>query len=342
MNISESEYNTLKDSYESLTVKTVISYFRSEGIRVNKSDFFDANAKELNAYVTSFFDSNTAHTSAVIYYKKDRFRKYVDDKANNFLKYANCRVTKDEIRFEFSWDELDKLAITGKYKDTDSEDLRKEKIEKVKVKIEKLFALANKNPSENEALSANNKAQELLAKYHLTLAEVYGNEKIEDDIEQVICDCGVGNPKCNWRHYLAIAIADGYCCKTFGFGRSKAEKTVVFYGYKDDIVLARRMFYYLFESCHKLGLKYARNNSDVHNGYMGFCLGFVQGAKEAMLKQCTALALVIQPEVEASWNVFSEGFKKARTSSFSIDYDAYNEGIFEGKRSLNGHFIEGC
>lgn len=339
-------YKENKNKYELLAVKTVISYFKSERIRVNISDFtfIDGLMKSSeikDARVESYYDSlkNIGNTTIKISHKAPRFKKYVGEKANNFLKYVNCRVTKDEIIFTFSWAELDKIGVDKIELTVDEK--QKNKIEKVKVLIEKLFALADKNPSENEALSANNKAQQLLSKYHLTVEEVYGAEmKIGDGIEQVICDCGVGNSKCNWRYRLANAIAGGYCCKTYSVG-NQTDGRVVFYGYKDDVLLARRMYTYLFESCHKLGLKYQRENPSIYNSYTGFCVGFVEGAKTSMEKQCTALALVVQPEVEESWEDFSKSFGTRNERQKSIDMRAYSDGVVEGKRSLGGKYIEG-
>lgn len=49
-------------------------------------------------------------------------------------------------------------------------------MEKIVAKIQKLFALAGNNPSEQEAASALLKAQALLAKYNLSQADVEGGE----------------------------------------------------------------------------------------------------------------------------------------------------------------------
>lgn len=330
--------------YTLLAVKTVISFFKEERIRLNVSDFDLSNVIKLYdkkaTEVRSFFDysAEMGNTIVTIKYKEERFKKYVGNKYNNFLKYVNARVTKDEIIFSFTWKELDSYGVEKV--SFDETDAQKEKINKIKVLIEKLFALANNNPSENEALSANNKAQALLAKYHLSLEEVYGAEmKIGDDIEQVICDCGVGMSKCNWRYNLAGAIADGYCCKTYSVG-NMADGRVVFYGYCDDVLLARRMYTFLFETCHKLGLKYQRENANFHNPYYSFCVGFVEGARAEMEKQCTALALVIQPEVEEAWEEFSESFGERKQRKNSIELSAFEEGRVEGKRSLRGKYID--
>ena len=64
-----------------------------------------------------------------------------------------------------------------------------EKIEKIISRVNRLLALADleKNPSEQEAIAASMKVQELLAKYNLDIADVTGEEK-EEEIEHVCAD----------------------------------------------------------------------------------------------------------------------------------------------------------
>ena len=59
-----------------------------------------------------------------------------------------------------------------------------EKREKILKKIENLLALAGNNPSENEAIAAALKAQELMAKYNIELADIEG-ETPKDNIVKI-------------------------------------------------------------------------------------------------------------------------------------------------------------
>lgn len=83
--------------------------------------------------------------------------------------------------------------------------------EKILEKIEKLLALAGNNPSENEAISAALKAQELMAKYNIELADLEGKSLKQNIVEETYM------PKANchyvrkWRYTLSQIIAKNFC-----------------------------------------------------------------------------------------------------------------------------------
>ena len=133
---------------------------------------------------------------------------------------------------------------------------RQSKIEEVIRKVQKLLALADqsRNPSEAEAIAASMQAQKLLAKYNLEIADITGEEK-KEEIEQVIADVGTGN---KWKYTLANAIADSYCCKCYYHGA----EMIVFYGYQSDVLIARRVFMYLFKVGNSLATKYVKARRD--------------------------------------------------------------------------------
>lgn len=324
--------------YERMAIETVIRYFKEQGIRLNLSDFnLNKVIKAGKKWETSFFSfgngvSVSVNTNGVL-------KKYVEGKKDNFLNYINARVEKNCISFNFSYKELDYIFVAESNVESDDE---KEKLEKVKRKIEKLVALADleKNPSEHEAISASLKVQKLLAEYHLTLAQVMGEEDVKEDVEQAVADCGRGSSIHNWRFNLADCVASGYCCKSYRVGKEKKDCSAVFYGYKEDVLSARRIYTYLYNVGNKLGNQYAKTHSYEENPYMSFCLGFTAGIRESLEKQSTALALVIQPEVEEEWEKFSENFRKASSRGHRVSGNAYEEGKVEGRNALNGNYIE--
>lgn len=143
-----------------------------------------------------------------------------------------------------------------------------------------------------------------------------------------------------WKFILAEAVANNFACKHFFVGREQ----IVFYGYKADIVSARRVFVYLFRVGDRLANQYAkeyRNKHGVADGiYNSFCRGFVAGVKKELDKQCTALAIVVQPKVQESWEAFSKDFGTLNAKLNGNNYEAYAEGEIEGKRALNAQYIE--
>lgn len=339
--LSNEVFKEKREYYERIAVTTVIGYFKEQGIRLNLSDFnfnrYAFSTKKWETNITSFLADDGNTTISV--FIDGALKKYVFPKKDNFLNYIHCRVQKDRLDFSFSWKELDFIALKDSSIEADTD---AEKIEKVKRKIEKLMALADveRNPSEQEAISASLKVQRLLSEYHLTLAQVMGETEAKEDVEQVIADCGKGSSQHNWRFQLANYVASGYCCKNFRMGSDKKDCVVVFFGYKEDVLLARRVYTYLYNVGNKLGNQFARNNPNESNAYTSFCLGFASGVGEQLEKQCTALALVIQPEVEESWKEFSADFGTAVNRMHKVSGKAYEEGKTEGRMAMNANYLE--
>lgn len=334
-------FNAKRDYYERIAVTTVIGYFKEQGIRLNLSDFnlnkYAFSTKKWETNVSSFLSDDGTTLVTVMF--DGALKKYVLPKKDNFLNYIHCRVQKSSIDFSFSWKDLDFIALKDSSVEADTD---AEKLEKVKRKIEKLMALADveRNPSEQEAISASLKVQKLLSEYHLTFAQVMGGTEAREDVEQVVADCGKGSSQHNWRFNLANYVANGYCCKYFRMGADKKDCVVIFFGYKEDVLLARRVYTYLYNVGNKLGNQFARNNSHEFNAYTSFCLGFASGVGEQLKKQCTALALVIQPEVEKSWETFSADFKTAQSRACKVSGRAYEEGQIEGRMAMNANYLE--
>lgn len=181
-------------------------------------------------------------------------------------------------------------------------------------------------------------AQKLLAKYNLEIADITGEEK-KEKIEQVIADVGTGN---KWKYTLANAVADSYCCKCYYHGA----EMIVFYGYQSDVLIARRVFMYLFKVGNSLATKYVKARRDsgewqTQGLYNSFCSGFCAGVRSELQKNCTALMLVTPQAVIESFDKYSENFKAVDHSISMNDYDAYTTGEVEGKRALNAQYIEG-
>jgi hypothetical protein len=82
-----------------------------------------------------------------------------------------------------------------------------------------------------------------------------------------------------------------------------------------------------------------RNASGIYNS---FVRGFTDGVRKELEKQCTTLALVIQPEVQESWEKFSANFKTVNRNVTAVNAYAYayEEGRIEGKRALNAQYLE--
>lgn len=204
-------------------------------------------------------------------------------------------------------------------------------------KIEKLFALAEKNPEQQEAIAAAAKAQELIAKYNIEL-EKLGTPKSEE-ITTAYFNGGVGY---KWRYGLASIIAKNFRCKTYVLGQA----SIVFYGFKRDVESARQVFKFLFKVGNKLAdkeynLAYAdpfRNTRGVRNTFL---VGFLHGVQSILDEQCKALMIVTPTEVEEAWE---ERSKNMSTLDNSLNYiserdPAYEHGHRAGRETMQSRSI---
>lgn len=321
-----------KKEYVDFAIDMVIDFAAEQGLKYRRGDFADPEVLTGNKNRIGFISDGMEITGLyiVLLYNFERCGAKLKNIKNRFLNYINARVRDFGIVFTFSFKELDFEFIKGN---------KDEKIEKIIAKVSKLLELSDlsKNPSEAEAIAASMKAQELLAKYNLDISVVTGEEKRED-IEQVVSDTGKGK---KWRYGLAETIARSYCCRIFYIGTEQ----IVFYGYKSDVLIARRIFAYLYEVGNRLANAYVKERRE-HEGstkgiYNSFCSGFVNGVDRELSRNCTALVLVVPQIINESFAEFSKGFGEADYRVRTNDLKAYKQGEIEGKRALNAQYIEG-
>jgi hypothetical protein len=210
--------------------------------------------------------------------------------------------------------------------------------EKIIEKIQKLLNTAkNSAATENEAMIAALRAQELMAKYNVNLTDVESIDESEEIIEAEYYT-GTGN---KWKYRLADTVAQNFCCKSFWYGRH----TAVFYGYKKNADIARDVFKFLINIGNKFATRYymQRRNAGlstvgVKNTYLA---GFANGVKAVLEKQCTALMLVVPKPVNDAYSVRTSNSKTVNTGMrVANDEDAYNNGYNRGKSVANSRYIE--
>lgn len=320
------------NEYDYLAIDKVITLAKESGLKYRRGDFESAfNKGDKKVLLNEVFDYDNEVLIA-LWYDFERCGNALKKLRNNFLRYANCRVAKTGVFFTFHKNEL--IAKNN------TED--NEKRELVIRRIQKLLALSDKerNPNEAEAIAASVKAQKLLAKYHLDIVEVTGGEKKEgEDIKNLVIEVGKGK---QWKYYLAQVIAKNYCCKEYQIGTEK----FVFVGYESDALIARQVFFYLFNVGNKLANKYVQQQKkqgivDTSGLYNSFCVGFVDGVEKELDKNCKALMLVVSSEVTEKFERLTSTAKVRNKCMNVNDLHAYNNGILEGKRALNSRYIKG-
>lgn len=336
-----------KNEIRNLALDTVIRYAAEQGVKLRRSDFPETATSDF--YLDTKFQPHWRNCVSIIQDGEKvvsvmvkitytgRWEKQLKKAKERFLNYYNARLEEHYLSFSFTANELEIIAIKRGSREKTEDD---EKIERIIEKINKLLALSDqsRNNSEQEAIAASLQVQKLLAKYNLSMTDVTGERK-EEEVEQTVADVGAGR---KWKYKLASAIADNFACKSFFVGNTQ----IVFYGYKADVVSARRVFFYLFKVGDRLANQFAKRYREAYGEaegiYNSFCEGFISGVEKELEKQCTALSIVVQPKVIEEWVVFSENFEIMNTdlASRMDDGGAYEEGFMEGKRALNAQYIE--
>ncbi len=157
--------------------------------------------------------------------------------------------------------------------------------EKAKVieKIQGLFALAENNPSEEEAQSALATARRLLLKYNLT----------EDEVDTVESDSKGGSNVVtlkttrihDWIEQLGHLVCEYFDAKFFlrrGSPKFKMPSSFTFYGMKINANSAVYVFESLFNQVQKLAKKYKprKYDFDQQSYYTNFAIYSVQARRE--------------------------------------------------------------
>ena len=223
--------------------------------------------------------------------------------------------------------------------------------ERIIEKIRKCLALANNNPSEEEAKAAALQAQKLLAKYNISMADV---TELEQEVEEIVevatwfNDIVKGVARA-WKYELADVVARNFRCKHFFYGK----RAVVFYGHKTDAEAASEVYKYLFSMGDRLANRVTYRvlreyhkkgeSAQVSGIYNSWVRGFLKGLKEGFDKQCTALMIVVPEDVKEAYTERSKTFKCASLGMKNTGFnsEAYNDGFTTGKGAMAQRSLEG-
>lgn len=220
--------------------------------------------------------------------------------------------------------------------------------EKIIEKIRKCLALAQNNPSEEEAKAAALQAQKLLAKYNISMTDIDSVNEVEEIVECSIWfnDIVKGVARA-WKYQLADIVARNFRCKHFFYGKSG----VAFYGHKTDAEAAKEVFSFLYSMGDKLANRetyrvlrqYHKQgqSAQVSGIYNSWVSGFMVGLQDSLAKQCTALAIVTPQDVKDAYVERSKNFKSmnAGMRNKGFDSDAYEKGKQAGKEAMGQRSI---
>ena len=206
--------------------------------------------------------------------------------------------------------------------------------------IKKLFELARNNPSAHEAQAATLKAQELMAKNDIEMAEVENVDlsKEPEEIDTSVVEVGAKK----FKYPLAHTVADNFKCKFYLNGKNR----IVFYGHRTDARIAAETFRFLFEMADKMGTRLhhqAYRRGERTDGIYNSCvMGFIAGVRDALAEQSKALMVIVPEDVKEQYAQFSRGFKVSHTRSpEAYRGGAYREGRQAGYNAMKRNALEG-
>lgn len=152
-------------------------------------------------------------------------------------------------------------------------------MENIISKIQKLFALAERGGTEAEAENAMRRAQEMLLKYNLSMADVASVDEPEEKtgIEMVPMDA-----KRNWEAYIMMGIAELYFCKSITH-ISKIQRYYILVGKPSNIAVAKDVSKYIIRMALRLAAVYA---DDLPGKRREAKAAFLMGFGHRILERC--------------------------------------------------------
>lgn len=209
-----------------------------------------------------------------------------------------------------------------------SDDKRSEIVEKIK----KLLAHSVENgATEAEAVAFALKAQRLIAENDIEQWEL-GDEQRREVIEE---ESNVNLPR-TWSRWLASVVSENFRCKLY-INPIQQEKSVknhaVFVGYAQDAQAARIVFERLRRVAERAGNASRKKYRGASWAYNSTTLGFVEGVKGELEKQCQALMLKVPSDVSEYYEGLGlESMRKPpsnRVAGFLIE-----EGLEAGRNAV--------
>lgn len=203
-------------------------------------------------------------------------------------------------------------------------------------KIKKLLVLSASS-NENEAQAAMIKAQEMLAKYKLTMKDIDDTHTTSKNVENKAT--AVTFTKATWKGLLASVIADNFCC--YSYFHTKGSHQIVFMGLVEDVETASAVFEYAIEyiiaKTRQLKKKYYRLGESTKGLENDYAQGFIKGLSqkyETQKQQNQEWALLlVKPQIVVH-EYKNMKFRKKSVNigvKFSGFGSAYEQGQLDGK-----------
>lgn len=219
--------------------------------------------------------------------------------------------------------------------------------EKIIDKIKKLLSLASNNTSDEESMSALNKAQELMVQYKIQENEIDATDQDKKCIHKTTELRFSPTSSDMYIADLADIIAENFCCVTYLVKRyAERYRYIAFMGYEEDVDLAieamtlaniaivRGYNRVYNDLCKKYGIDYVP--AKIFNpNKIGYAKGYLKGLKESFKTQKEehqewGLVLVAPQEAIDYISDLSSFSMNASYNRSTSNY--YDEGYGDGKK----------
>jgi hypothetical protein len=217
-------------------------------------------------------------------------------------------------------------------------------------KVQKLFALSNRNDSPEEAQAAAAVARELLKKYDLNLSEVEIKEKgsslcAEHRIKQKGLNLHI------WVKILLGAVSRGFSVKGM---TAKGNRTAGIYpvlvliGVEPDVTIAGQTFEYLhhFATTYDLRGKNTKENNDWRRGFACAIDKRFQEQKKQDARTARSHSLVLAKDAVIQDFLASKGYitrKGRRGPRLNTESESFYDGVRVGMNTpINRPVDESC
>ena len=217
----------------------------------------------------------------------------------------------------------------------------------IKDRIQKLLALSV-NPNENEAKAALLKAQELMAKHKLSMADF--ETAPESEVVQYNTGIQCSKRKNEWVVALADVLAAHYCCRSYRTRKKgKQINTIMLTGFSEDAEVCTGIIKYAIACINTWIIQMEKKLPEKTTLYVrrsvrdSYAYGYIRGIKSALKQQREkhqewGLVLVVPQEA----NAFVADMKKASFHGKSVHIPSvYNEGFRDGVKFAPDNMLPG-
>lgn len=216
-------------------------------------------------------------------------------------------------------------------------ELSNEQKDKLLRKIKKSLALSQNNSNENEAQTALLKAQEMMAKYNLSLSEI--DLKEHDKMKESDIQVAYKGRGTFWVKSLARIIADNFRCYYF-YSTLNRKTYIKFLGLKEDVEIAKEVYTFAVDVIDFYSKMYILDNmiegkGEITKSKNSYIVGFLSGLKDKFKEQVNknnwGLILVKDALVDQAYGNLKLVRGRSSNSITTGDSKARAEGYKQGK-----------